>query len=536
MDKKKLILYGISIVISVVILLFVLNFAVKILKNGSINQSETETNFTADDNKISVENDEYDDRDDEELYESEREDNRDINPNYSIDLSQGDRQLDKGDTEPNNNDIGNEIPVPEPVVDIEDPQEEGSRGISMDVRDLENSKDETDDITYGIDVAKWQGIIDWAKVKEAGIEFAMIRLGYRTQISGEITEDPYAKYNLQEAGKHDIKLGVYFFSTAINRKEAEEEAKWVTNFIAPYKITYPVVYNCEGFTDSNNRQYTLTKEVRTNLAIVFLDYVKDKGYTPMFYASKNELENSRDWDTSLLTLKYKIWVAQYPDTLALNTKSSYLGSHEMWQYTNNGKVPGIKGWVDLNIAYFGYENVADPKDDIPVEEVSADPLALIRFKEVNETVTAKELTNLRDIPGTDTGSEVIEVLQYGDLATRTGIGDNGWSRIEYNGKTLYAVTDYLTTNLSYREVLKPTLENPEVGVTFTDVNEKVTAKIITNLRLVPSTDSDDTIVLALENGQLATRTGLGSNGWSRVEYKGQILYAVTNYLELVDEE
>ena len=83
--------------------------------------------------------------------------------------------------------------------------------------------------------------------------------------------------------------------------------------------------------------------------------------------------------------------------------------------------------------------------------------------------------------------------------------------------------------------MKPTLANPEAGVTFIEANEKVTAEIITNLRLIPSTDSDDTIVLALENGQIATRTGIGSNGWSRVEYEGQVLYAVTNYLEIVEE-
>ena len=552
MDKKKLIIYCISIVIALVLLLFVLNLAIKILKNGPNNQRGTETNLMTDGQKIDVdENDKYDGT----SFGSELEDNRDSDLDNSIDIGQDETEPNNGqdetepdigqdetdshngqdDTDANNKDIDNDLPIPEPVVDIEDPQEEGSKGISMDVRDIEASKDETDDITYGIDVAKWQGVIDWAKVKEAGIEFAMIRVGYRTLISGEIAEDPYAKYNLQQAGKHEIKLGVYFFSTAINKNEAEEEAKWVTNFIAQHKITYPVVYNCEGFTDSNNRQFTLSKEERTNLAIVFLNYVKDKGYTPMFYASKNELENSRDWDRSLLTSKYKIWVAQYPEAIALNSKSSYSGTHEMWQYTNNGKVPGIKGSVDLNIAYFGYENTAAPKDDTPVEEVSADPLALISFKEVKDTVTAKELTNLRDIPGTDTGSKVIEVLHYGDTATRTGIGDNGWSRVEYKGKTLYAVTDYLTTNLSYREVLKPTLENPEAGVTFTEANEKVTAKIITNLRLIPGADSDDTIVLALENGQIATRTGIGSNGWSRVEYEGQVLYAVTNYLEIVEE-
>jgi len=192
--------------------------------------------------------------------------------------------------------------------------------------------------------------------------------------------------------------------------------------------------------------------------------------------------------------------------------------------------------VDLNIAYFGYDKAAEAKDNTPVDEVSADPVALINFKEVSEIVTAKEVTNLRNLPTTE-GSEVVEVLYYGDTAVRTGLGDNGWSRVEYNGKVLYAVTSYLTTNLNYKEnLLKPTLENPEAGIEFVEVNQKVTAKIVTNLRLVPSTESDDTIVTALEHGQIAIRTGIGSNGWSRVEYEGKTLYAVTNYLEVVEEE
>ena len=134
-------------------------------------------------------------------------------------------------------------------------------------------------------------------------------------------------------------LGVYFFSSAINEEEALEEAKWVAEFIAPYKITYPVAYNCEGFSDPDNRQFNLTKEERSNLAVVFLDYIKEKGYVPMFYASQNELDNSSEWDTDSLTKKYKIWVAQYPDYMVHGSKSSYLGAHDMWQYTNNGRVP-----------------------------------------------------------------------------------------------------------------------------------------------------------------------------------------------------
>ncbi|MFR5601450.1 MAG: hypothetical protein ACLTKI_03385 [Lachnospiraceae bacterium] len=119
---------------------------------------------------------------------------------------------------------------------------------------------------------------------------------------------------------------------------------------------------------------------------------------------------------------------------------------------------------------------------------------------------------------------------------RTGVGDNGWSRVEYQGQTLYAVTSYLTTDFSGSQEQQAgpgEVQETEAdfsGVIFTEVNETVTAKIETNLRTEPSTRSDDTVAAKLIHGDVAVRTGLGSNGWSRVEYNGQTLYAVTSYL------
>jgi hypothetical protein len=145
--------------------------------------------------------------------------------------------------------------VAAPVADKNDPQTEQSDGVKLDISNISSDDNNAEVITYGIDVAKWQGVIDWKQVKSSGVDFAMIRVGYRTLVDGTIYEDPYAEYNLQQAAANKIKIGVYFFSTAINKKEAIEEAKWVTEFIAAYPITYPVVYNCEGFTNPDNRQY-----------------------------------------------------------------------------------------------------------------------------------------------------------------------------------------------------------------------------------------------------------------------------------------
>lgn len=491
MAKKKHVLYGIFMFFAIIILLIILFYAVKILKNGISSWNKSDMDLVNNETDEGLETENYD------LGENSL-------PNYE-----------------NEDDISTEI--------IDDTRKENDQ---VKVKD----PNETDDITFGIDVAKWQGIIDWEKVAASDVDFAIIRVGYRAQADGKITEDPYAKYNLQQAQKHGIKLGAYFFSTAVSEKEAIEEAEWVVNFIAPYKITYPVAYNCEGFNDPSSRQYGMNKEKRSKLAVAFLDYIEEKGYTPMFYAARSELEGSMEWDTDILTEKYKIWVAHYPDYhVTADMKSSYLGSHDMWQYTSKGSVAGIENPVDLNFAYFGYKKEAEAKIDTPIEEVEADPAALFYFEEVNEKVTAKDVTNLRNQPNTD-DSEVVSVLKYGDTAKRIGIGDNGWSQLEYKGEILYAISSYLTTDLNYQENSKPTLENPEAGIAFTEVEEKVTAKIKTNLRLVPSTDSDDTIVTSLKKGDTAIRTGIGSNGWSRVEYDGKTLYAVSNYLVLVEEE
>lgn len=415
--------------------------------------------------------------------------------------------------------------------DEEDPQEaenmnEDGAGAASDISSLIKGANETGDISYGIDVAKWQGTIDWKQVADSGVEFAIVRVGYRTQKTGIIMEDPLAKYNMQQAKEAGIKLGAYFFSTAITEEEAKEEAAWVTSFIARYPITYPVIYNCEGFQSSESRQYELTKEERSNCAIAFLDYVQNEGYTAMFYAAKNEMEGNLLWDTDRLSGKYKIWVSQYPESPYPQTpSSSYSGRHEMWQYTSQGTVPGIPKGVDMNVAYFSYSQTAEAVDDTPYEVVEADPEALLTMTEVNEQVTAKIETNLRSVPSTDSDDTIVGRLKNKETATRTGISSGGWSRLEYNGQRVYAVSSYLTTELEYEA---PAAVQP--ASIYQPVSESVTAKKVTNLRSVASSSSDDTIVAVLHNGETVTRTGVGSNGWSQVEYNGQTLYAISSYL------
>lgn len=416
--------------------------------------------------------------------------------------------------------------------DAQDPQADtaaGTQESGAQVTVSAISKDETGSITMGIDVSKYQGTIDWAKVKEAGVEFAMIRVGYRAKSTGEIFEDPTARYNMQEAQAAGIRLGAYFFSSAVTQEEARQEAAFTKDIIARYKITYPVAYNCEDFESPDSRQYGMDVAARTSLACAFLDEISAAGYTPMFYAAKGELEGSAKWDTQMLEERYRIWVAQYPAQPYPQTNASnYQGAHAMWQYTSQGTVAGISKKTDVNIAYFGYTKEAEAKDDTPAEVVTANPEVGIIFTEVNETVTAKQETNLRSEPSTLNDASIVGRLVHGDTAVRTGVGHNGWSRVIYNGQTLYAVTSYLTTDME-----DTGRQAPPQGPVYTPVSEQVTAKIETNLRTEPGTANPDTVVGLLHNGEVLTRTGIGDNGWSQLDYNGQTVYAVSSYLTVV---
>lgn len=199
----------------------------------------------------------------------------------------------------------------------------------------------------GIDVSSHQKDIDWAKVKAAGIDFAIIRVGFRGYGTGEILIDEYFTKNIEGALAAGVKVGVYFFSQAINEAEAIEEAEVVIEQLKKYKsqITYPVVYDAEDIPNDTARTDNLLGEQITSNCIAFCEKIKDAGYTPMIYANKR-------WFLTRLDLTrltdYDFWHASYidaPDTPYLYT---------MWQYSESGKVAGISGSVDLNISFVDY--------------------------------------------------------------------------------------------------------------------------------------------------------------------------------------
>lgn len=198
-------------------------------------------------------------------------------------------------------------------------------------------------ISYkGIDVSKHQGEIDWEKVAQDGVKFAFIRVGNRGYGTGAIVEDAYFEANIKGAISNGIQVGVYFFSQAITEEEAREEAAFVLEKIAPYKIECPIVIDVERVDDSEARMNLISMEERTANTIVFLETVKAAGYDVMVY-------HNMEMGMLMLDLEqleeYEKWFAYY------NKEIYYPYQFDVWQYSDKGKVDGISGNVDLNIAF-----------------------------------------------------------------------------------------------------------------------------------------------------------------------------------------
>lgn len=193
----------------------------------------------------------------------------------------------------------------------------------------------------GIDVSKWNGSIDWDRVKNAGVEFAIIRAGYRGSTTGGLVEDSCFAANMRGAAASGMPVGVYFFTQAVNEVEAVEEASAVLQLIKEYDLKYPVFIDTEG-AGGNGRADNLDVETRTLVCEAFCRTIANAGYTAGVYASRNWYNNNLH--TSKLE-NYCIWLAEY------RSAPLYQGYYHMWQYTSKGAVDGIEGNVDMNISY-----------------------------------------------------------------------------------------------------------------------------------------------------------------------------------------
>ena len=196
----------------------------------------------------------------------------------------------------------------------------------------------------GIDVSTHQKEIDWQKVKTAGVEIVMIRLGYRTMMDGELYEDEWAQRNYQGAKAAGLKIGAYFFSQAISVEETIEEANYALNIAADWELDMPLVFDWE-LVNNNCRNAHVDARMLTDFCKVFCNIIEAAGREAMIYFNPYQARNRLYLEE--LT-DYRFWLAMYSDEMDFAYKI------DMWQYTCTGSVPGINGDVDINL-YFPYE-------------------------------------------------------------------------------------------------------------------------------------------------------------------------------------
>lgn len=198
---------------------------------------------------------------------------------------------------------------------------------------------------HGIDVSFWQGDIDWQAVKDSGVEFVMIRLGWRSSKTGELSPDENAYKNLEGATQVGLPVGGYFFSQAKNPEEAAEEAAFTLEIIKDYTLTMPIVYDWE-YLGEESRAADMDARTLTDSTKAFCEAIEAAGHEAMIYFNP-AFHNQKQMFIEELA-QYHFWLAMY------DSEMDYPYQVDMWQYSCTGTVPGIQGDVDLNI-YFKYE-------------------------------------------------------------------------------------------------------------------------------------------------------------------------------------
>lgn len=199
----------------------------------------------------------------------------------------------------------------------------------------------------GIDVSKYQSSINWKKVAQDDVEYAFLRLGIRGSTEGKLILDEMYEENIEGALANDIDVGVYFFTQALNKEEAIEEAEFVLENIEDYEVKYPVVLDIEEITTDSARTKDMTRKDWTDVCIAFCERIAEEGYTPMIYGNLKTFMLMLDMEQ---LEKYEKWFAYYQTPLYFPYEFS------IWQYTSTGKVDGIKGDVDLNVSMKDWGN------------------------------------------------------------------------------------------------------------------------------------------------------------------------------------
>ncbi len=299
-----------------------------------------------------------------------------------------------------------------------------------------------------IDISWWQGSIsaaNWQQIKAAGVTHVILRCGYSTLSNGTHNVDSTFANNINGAYNAGIKVGVYYYSTAVSAAEAQSEAQYTASIISPYKrmISLPVAFDYETGGRLTSK---VMKSVGTSSCIAYCDTIKAAGYTPMVYANYNTLSNFIDYRT--LQSKYKIWLANYTTN---GVATSYAGDYYMWQYSSSGKVNGLKGNIDINYIF-------EPKAAAPAVSTPA-AKAPVTATSAFVSYSAKTKSALKYRTGPGTNYKVKGIYKKG--ATIKVVGKSGsWVKLSngyyVSSKYITKVSSSSSTSVKYPRSVKTT--------------------------------------------------------------------------------
>ena len=335
----------------------------------------------------------------------------------------------------------------------------------------------------GIDVSKWNGDIDWQSVKKSGVNYAIIRAGY-----GSSTVDPKFEANIKGALNAGIKVGVYWFSYATSVEKAKVEAQKCLETLAPYKgkLTYPIFFDFEydSVDKAAAQGIQITKDLASDMANAFISTVKSNGYLAGLYTNNDF--GSRYFRDDLIYSNH-IWHAQY------SSKNTFNKPYSIWQYSDKGSVPGIKGDVDLNYT------------TLKTFDIGTDTTPPSSECEAGVTTTKLNLT-----VGPFSYATVVTSVNSGATVEILDKGISGWYYVRYNGQKGYLPSQYVSINGVVAEV----------GVATSDIN----------LTVGPFTYA--TIAASINSGSSVEILDKGFSGWYYVKYNGQKGYVPSQYISI----
>ena len=282
-------------------------------------------------------------------------------------------------------------------------------------------------IEKGIDVSKWNGNIDWNKVKNSGIDYVIIRAGY-----GASNVDPNFKSYIEGASKAGLKIGVYWFSYATNPQNAIIEAKKCLETVSPYKnsITYPIFFDYEydSVTYANSNGISITKDLATEMASAFINTVKSSGYKTGIYTNK---DFSSNYFSKNLIDSTNLWIARY------NSTNNFNGSYSMLQYSEKGTVPGINGYVDLNYTYFKTSRSNSSTYSTSYTKTTSS------VNTISNSTTGVTTVNLNLRKDMSASSSVVSTIPANATVDILEKSQYGWYKVKYKHFVGYVVGNYI---------------------------------------------------------------------------------------------